>query len=108
MLRDIITKMGWPPLIWTRDDGYLFTADPAHLESYETAFARGPRRWIVERSISWWMHARRLVRDYERNPAHAEAMVNTAVITLMSRRLARGTTYPTAAVPRPGNSVQAA
>lgn len=67
-----------------------------------------PRRWIVERSISWWMHARRLVRDYERLPAHAEAMLNTAVITLMSRRLTRPRCHPTAAVPRPAELVQAA
>lgn len=25
-----------------------------------------PRRWVVERSIAWVMHARRHARDYER------------------------------------------
>ncbi|WP_372462106.1 hypothetical protein [Streptomyces endocoffeicus] len=53
-------------------------------------------------------HARRLVRDYERRPAHAEAMVNLAVITLMTRRLARGPFHPTAAPPRPAELVTAA
>ncbi|WP_052869767.1 IS5 family transposase [Streptomyces niger] len=67
-----------------------------------------PRRWIVERSISWWMHARRLVRDYERLPAHAEAMLNTAVITLMTRRLTRPRCFPSAAAPRPAELIQAA
>ncbi|MFE3526884.1 RacP protein [Streptomyces sp. NPDC059161] len=37
MMRDIITKKGWPPVIYTRADGYQFTADPNDLESYETA-----------------------------------------------------------------------
>ena len=27
MLRDTIAKKGWPPLIYTRVDGYQFTAD---------------------------------------------------------------------------------
>ncbi|MFI9306638.1 hypothetical protein [Streptomyces triculaminicus] len=57
---------------------------------------------------SWWMHARRLVRDYECLPAHAEAMLNTAVITPMARRLTRPRRYPSAAPPRPGELVQAA
>ncbi|MEV8022933.1 RacP protein [Streptomyces sp. NPDC086554] len=37
MMRDIITKKGWPPVIYTRADGYAFSADPNELESYETA-----------------------------------------------------------------------
>lgn len=53
------------------------------------------------------MHAQRLVGDYERLPAHAEAMLNTAVITL-TRRLARPRRYSSAAPPRPGELVQAA
>jgi transposase len=46
-------------------------------------------RWIVERSLSWITQARRLVRDYERLPRHAEALINWIAITLMARRLAR-------------------
>lgn len=37
MLRDIITEMGWPPLVHSRADGYMFTADPDELEQYEVA-----------------------------------------------------------------------
>lgn len=48
-----------------------------------------PRRWIVERSLSWIMRARRNVRDYERLPQHSEAHITWAAITLMTRRLAR-------------------
>ncbi|WP_428957379.1 RacP protein [Streptomyces sp. cg35] len=37
MMRDIIMQKGWPPVIYTRADGYQFTVDPDELESYETA-----------------------------------------------------------------------
>ncbi|QJS99041.1 transposase [Streptomyces asoensis] len=44
---------------------------------------------MVERSNSWTRRARRNARDYERNMSHAEAHIQWAFITLMSRRLAR-------------------
>lgn len=47
-----------------------------------------PRRWVVERTLSWLVRCRRLGRDYERLPEHAEAMVKWAMIGLMTRRLA--------------------
>ncbi|MGW2815717.1 DUF6192 family protein [Streptomyces sp. NPDC001415] len=37
----------------------------------------------------WTMRARRNARDYERLMSHAEAHIQWAFITLMSRRLAR-------------------
>nr|WP_079630516.1 transposase [Mycobacteroides abscessus] len=46
-------------------------------------------RWVVERSLGWLSHARRLVRDYERLPEHSEALMTCAVVTLMTRRLTR-------------------
>ncbi|MGC4987046.1 transposase [Streptomyces sp. DT193] len=48
-----------------------------------------PKRWVVERSNSWTMRARRNARDYERLMFHAEVHIQWAFITLMSRRLAR-------------------
>ncbi|MGW0633977.1 IS5 family transposase [Streptomyces sp. NPDC002758] len=47
-----------------------------------------PRRWVVERTLSWIFQRRRCVRDYERLPEHHEAMVKWSMIMLMSRRLA--------------------
>jgi transposase len=47
-----------------------------------------PRRWVVERTFGWIVRCRRCVRDYERLPAHHEAMVQISMIMLMSRRLA--------------------
>ncbi|MEU9451107.1 hypothetical protein AB0D85_20445, partial [Streptomyces sp. NPDC048277] len=57
---------------------------------------------------AWVMHARRLVRDHERLPESSEAMINLAAIRLMTRRLTRPTVHPTAARPRPGETVKAA
>jgi transposase len=48
-----------------------------------------PRRWVVERTLSWISQRRRCVRDYERLPEHHEAMVLWSMTILMRRRLAR-------------------
>jgi putative transposase len=48
-----------------------------------------PRRWVVERTLSWISRCRRTVRDYERRPEHHAAMVQWAMIIVMTRRLAR-------------------
>lgn len=47
-----------------------------------------PRRWVVERMLSWLMRSRRLVRDYETLPAMHEAMVLWSMTMLMSGGLA--------------------
>jgi transposase len=47
-----------------------------------------PKRWVVERTFGWFMHHRRLVRDYELLPTTAETMRYLAMIRNMLRRLA--------------------
>jgi transposase len=47
-----------------------------------------PRRWVVERTLSWISACRRLDHDYERLPEHSETMVHWAMIGIMVRRLA--------------------
>lgn len=54
----------------------------------QVGFAVLPRRWVVERTLSWISRCRRLDHDYERLPAHSEAMIKWAMIGLMTRRLA--------------------
>ena len=55
-----------------------------------------PRRWVVERTLSWITRHRRTVRHYERLPAHHETYIYWAMIIVMTRRLAR---QPSAAQP---------
>jgi transposase len=54
-----------------------------------TGFVVLPRRWVVERTLSWICQRRRCVRDYERRMDNHEAMVTISMIMLMSRRLTR-------------------
>ena len=58
-----------------------------------------PRRWVVERTLSWITRHRRTVRDYERLAAHHETYVYWSMIIIMTRRLARqrATAQPQAA-----------
>jgi transposase len=66
----------------------------------QTTFVVLPRRWCVERTFSWINRCRRTVRDYERLPAHHAAMVQWAMIIIMTRRLARHHTAGRA-IPQP-------
>ena len=58
-----------------------------------------PRRWVVERTLSWITRHRRTVRDYERLAAHHETYIYWSMIIVMTRRLARqrATAQPQAA-----------
>ena len=51
-------------------------------------FAVLPKRWIVERTLTWISRNRRLARDYERHACKAAAFVRLAMIRIMLRRLA--------------------
>ncbi|MFE7931791.1 transposase [Streptomyces sp. NPDC057456] len=72
---------------------------PRHHRHLRTTTAVGPgrrqlraahaRRWVVERSHAWVMHARRHPRDYERLIQHSESLITWAAITLMTRRITR-------------------
>lgn len=48
-----------------------------------------PKRWIVERTFAWLGINRRLSKDFERFAPTSLAFIQTAMIKLMSRRLAR-------------------
>ncbi|MGQ9606998.1 MAG: transposase [Thermogutta sp.] len=47
-----------------------------------------PKRWTVERTFAWLGCWRRHSKDYGRNPATSEAMIQISMIALMSPRLA--------------------
>ncbi|SCF35141.1 transposase, IS4 family [Micromonospora matsumotoense] len=50
------------------------------------------RRWVVERTIGWLMHHRRLVRDYETRPDNSASMITLAMIDNLAKRLTAETT----------------
>lgn len=47
-----------------------------------------PKRWIVERTFSWFENYRRLTKDYEYDIKTSEVMLYIAMTHLMVRRLA--------------------
>src|SRR5512147_1263957 len=64
------------------------TVDIVRKRKGQRTFEVLPRRWVVERTLSWISRRRRLAHDYERLPEHSEAMVKWAMVGLMARRLA--------------------
>ncbi|MGW2587230.1 transposase [Streptomyces virginiae] len=54
-----------------------------------SGFVALPRRWVVERTLSWLMRSRRLARDYETRPESGEAAVLWSMTMLTGHRLAR-------------------
>jgi putative transposase len=94
-------QLGWSveivqhPRTWER--GFRGVMDPVtgfRLEYITIKGKKGfqgvlPRRWVVERTFSWLLHSRRLVRDYERLTATDEALIYATMSRLMLRRLAR-------------------
>ena len=54
----------------------------------QSGFQALPKRWIVERTLAWFVRQRRLARDYERLPETSTSFIYAAMIRLMLRRLA--------------------
>jgi putative transposase len=50
-------------------------------------FEVAPKRWIVERTLAWISHFRRLARDFERYARSVAAFIRLATISIMRRRL---------------------
>ena len=75
-------------LIWAKD---VLTLTLQIIKRIPRAagFHLRPRIRVVERSFAWINKHRRCARDYQTRPDHHEAMVHLAMITTMTRRLAR-------------------
>lgn len=50
-------------------------------------FSVDPKRWVVERTFSWFGGWRRLTRDYERHTHSSETMMRTAMLRIVLNRL---------------------
>ncbi|MFJ5806527.1 transposase [Streptomyces sp. NPDC093093] len=100
LLTQVTAAHHLPALVWA-DGGYTGSLVEYCLAALALVLAivkrsddmRGfvvlPRRWIVERFFAHLMRSRRLVRDFERSIASAEAMVYWSMTMLMTRRVAR-------------------
>ena len=84
--------LGWRVQVVKREARRQWTVHPdGSLEKVAVprGFAVLPKRWIVERTLSWLGQNRRLSKDYERNCATSEAWMLIAMIRLMVRRLTK-------------------
>ena len=54
----------------------------------QKGFAVQPRRWVVERTFSWFSAHRRLSLDYENITANSESMIWLALTRILIRRIA--------------------
>jgi transposase len=70
-------------------DVKIIERDPA-----EAGFVPQPKRWVVEQTYGTMSLHRRLVRDYEHDPASSESRVYWAMTDVMTRRLT-GASTPT-------------
>lgn len=52
----------------------------------QNGFKLIPRRWVVERTFSWFNQSRRLSKDYEKNVVNSQAMCYIAMIKIMANR----------------------
>ncbi len=101
VLDRIRSRFPWLELIWA-DGGYharqvdaaVAKNNPLRLEIVKRSdnvkgFVLLPRRWVVERTFSWFGRNRRLAKDFENLADTLAAFVTLACIQIAIRRLAR-------------------
>ncbi len=101
VLSRIRTRFPWLELVWA-DAGYDARQVKAALDEIpvlrieivrrsdvQKGFQVQPRRWVVERTFSWFGRNRRLAKDYENLADTLAAFVTVAAIRLALKRLAR-------------------
>ena len=94
-------RFNWLELVWA-DGGYnarqvelpAAKQPPLRVEIVKrpddcSGFIVLPRRWVVERTFSWFGRNRRLAKDYENLADTLAAFITLACIQLTLRRLAR-------------------
>ena len=101
VLDKIRQRFNWLELVWA-DGGYnarqvneAVAREPSlRIEIIKRSddmkgFVVLPRRWVVERTFSWFGRNRRLAKDYENLAATLTTFVTLAAIQLGIRRMAR-------------------
>lgn len=88
--KDWVEKvLGWSAQIVKRPRRWVRVPASEEPPPYPKGFIVLPRRWVVERTISWVGQNRRMSKDYERLCETGEAFIYVAMTRLMVRRLAR-------------------
>ena len=75
MARTVARTGGWSLQIVKRSDAHRFVVLP--------------KRWVLDQTLAWISHNRRLARDLERSARTVVAVVRLAMIRIMLRRLTR-------------------
>jgi transposase len=101
VLARIRGRFPWLELIWA-DAGYdarqvktaavaipVLTIEIVRRSDAVSGFHVQPRRWVVERTFSWFGRNRRLAKDYENLADTLAAFVTLAAIRIALKRLAR-------------------
>lgn len=79
--RALLVKRKIEPIIPKRKkNGVATHQDGRKLRRYK-------RRWIIERTNSWWQHFRRLMVHYERKAKNFEALVHMACALITLKRV---------------------
>ncbi|MFE7076921.1 RacP protein [Streptomyces sp. NPDC057620] len=81
MLRDIIAKKSWPPLVYTRVDGYQFTADGDVLQAYEVGVVR-EKLTEIRRLITGTVTPHSALAPEDKWVRHIVAQLNSVESTL--------------------------
>jgi transposase len=94
-------RFPWPELIWADAGYHAGQVDAAvakvpclRMEIVKrsddmTGFVVLPRRWVADRTFSWFGRNRRLAKDFENLADTLAAFITIASIQLAVRRLAR-------------------
>ena len=101
VLARIRNRFPWLELIWA-DAGYdarqvkaaaaripVLRIEIVRRSDDVSGFQVQPRRWVVERTFSWFGRNRRLAKDYENLADTLAAFVTLAAIRIALKRLAR-------------------
>lgn len=71
--------------LWAKEMGFALH----RVERKGKGFEKLPKRWVVERSFSWFFNFRRLLFDLEYKISNSEGMLWMASIQLMLNRIWR-------------------
>jgi putative transposase len=85
-LQKIWADQGYSGVLWTWCHAHLqVDLEVVSRPLGQKGFAVLPRRWVVERTFSWFGNYRRLSKDYEENLSASEGMIYLASIHRMLR-----------------------